>query len=72
MSSALLESPRRLFGESAGHPPPAGGRATLEERLQVTWRALDADGAADCPVCRSRMRLRDGAGECVSCRSRLS
>jgi hypothetical protein len=72
MTTALLESPTRMFGESAGDPPPAGGRATLEERLRETWRALNAHGAAECPVCRSRMMFRDGSGECGSCGSRLT
>ena len=34
MTTALLDSPTRMFGESAGDPPPAGGGATLEERLR--------------------------------------
>jgi hypothetical protein len=72
MTTALLETPTRMLGESEGDPPPAGGRATLEERLRETWRALNALGAAKCPVCRSRMTLTDGSGECGSCGSRLS
>ena len=72
MTTALLESPTRMFGESAGGAPPAGGGAKLEERLRGRWRALNAHGAAECPVCGSRMTLRDGAGECGSCGSCLS
>ena len=72
MTTALLESPTRMFGESGGDPPPAGGRATLEERLRDAWRVMNADGAAECPVCRSRTIFRDGSGECGSCGSRLT
>jgi hypothetical protein len=72
MTTALLDSPTRAFGDSPGGPARAGGRATLEERLRETWRALNVEGAAGCPVCRSRMTLRDGAGECESCGSRLA
>jgi hypothetical protein len=72
MTAALLESPVRLFAETAAPVRPIGGRMTLEERLTGTWRALHAAGAAECPACRSRMTLRDGLGACRSCGTRLS
>jgi hypothetical protein len=72
MTPALLDAPVRLFGE-AGQPDAAtGGRVTLEERLGSTWRALQAQGVAECPVCRARMTRVEQAGECTSCGSRLS
>ncbi len=72
MSTALLDPPARLFGESPLAAARSGGRLTLEERLTGLWRAANADGAADCPLCGSAMVLRDAAAECGSCGSRLS
>jgi hypothetical protein len=72
MSTALLEPPARLFGESPLGATRSGGRITLEERLRATWRAAHAEGAADCPLCGSRMTLSDAAAECGSCGTRLS
>jgi hypothetical protein len=72
MSTALLEPPARLFGESPCRAAHSGGRMTLEERLRDTWRAVNAEGAADCPLCGSRMTVRDAAAECGSCGTRLS
>lgn len=72
MSTVVLEPPARLFGESQPLAAPSGGRITLEERLRATWRAANAEGAADCPLCGSRMTLRDAAAECGSCGTRLS
>jgi hypothetical protein len=70
MSIALLEPPARLFGESP--LSPARGRITLEEHLRATWRAANAEGTADCPMCGSGMTLSDAAAECGSCGTRLS
>jgi hypothetical protein len=72
MTAALLDSPVRLLTEARGPAPPSGGRMTLEERLTGTWRALHADGVAECPLCRSRMTLHQGSGACGSCGTRLS
>jgi hypothetical protein len=72
MSTALLERPARLVGKSPWEAPESGRRATLEERLQATWRAASTAGFADCPLCGSRMTLRDVAAECGSCGTRLS
>jgi ribosomal protein L37AE/L43A len=50
-----------------------GGRLTLEQRLDGVWEGLHAAGAADCPVCGSRMEGNgDGAGHCGGCGSTLS
>ena len=38
-----------------GHECSDGGRLTLEQRLDGVWEGLHAAGAADCPVCGSRM-----------------
>jgi hypothetical protein len=72
MSTAVLERPARLFGESPLEAAPSGGRTTLEERLSAVWRAASTQGVADCPLCGSRMTLRDAAAECGSCGTRLS
>jgi hypothetical protein len=72
MSTALLDPPARLFGESPRTDVRSGGRLTLEERLRATWHAANTEGAADCPLCGSRMTLRAEAAECGSCGSRLS
>ena len=72
MSTALLEPSARLFGESPWEAAASGRRVTLEERLRATWRAANAEGFADCPLCGSRMTLRDAAAECGSCGTRLS
>lgn len=72
MSTALLQPPARLFGESPRRAGSGGRPMTLEERLRATWRAVNAEGVADCPLCGSRMRLRGTDAECGSCGTRLS
>jgi hypothetical protein len=73
MTTALLESPLSLFGEARRSPAPAGGRGvTLEERLETAWRAVQADGLAECPVCRAAMRREGAAGTCTGCGSTLA
>jgi hypothetical protein len=44
---------------------------SLDERLQGAWRLLHAEGAAECPVCGSEMRLHVGVGECGGCGARM-
>jgi hypothetical protein len=72
MSTALLEPSVRLFGESPWEAAASGRRVTLEERLGATWRTANAEGFADCPLCRARMTLKDAAAECGSCGTRLT
>jgi hypothetical protein len=71
VSSALLESAAagRLFSVDAGRREPQDGPVTLEERLDAAWRTLQASGAAECPLCRGRLRGHDGG--CEGCGSRL-
>jgi hypothetical protein len=72
MSPALLESPPSLFAE-ARRSRPAGGRGmTLEERLDGAWRAVQAEGLAECPVCRAGMHAENGAARCSGCGSTLT
>jgi hypothetical protein len=72
VSTALLESPLSLFGQ-AHRSRPAGGRGlTLEERLEAAWRAVQAEGVAECPVCHERMHAGGGAARCAGCGSTLS
>lgn len=72
MTSALLESPLYLLAETRRARAAGGGGTTLEERLEGAWRAAQADGQAECPVCRSSMRFEDGAARCTGCGSTLS
>jgi hypothetical protein len=67
MSAALVEPPARLFAPSPWDAAASGRRVTLEERLSAIWRAANAEGSADCPLCGSRMTFRDAAAECGSC-----
>ena len=71
MTSALMDPPVRLFGEAAERVRSHGGGSTLEERLQGVWRSLQADGAAECPLCRARMTRATDGGECGACGTRL-
>jgi hypothetical protein len=71
MSPALLDAPVRLSAKSADPARVSGGRMTLEQRLDQTWRTLQAQGAAECPLCHSRMSNHGSAGECGGCGTRL-
>lgn len=48
-----------------------GGRVTLERRLDSVWEALHAVGAADCPMCGTRMSSAAGGGRCGGCGTRI-
>ena len=50
----------------------AGGRLTLEQRLDSVWEGLHAGGAPDCPVCRARLHPGGRLGHCGGCGSILS
>jgi hypothetical protein len=68
---SLLASPPSLFA-AARRSGPAGGRGvTLEERLERAWRAVQAEGRAECPVCRAGMRADSGVARCTGCGSTL-
>ena len=71
MTAGLLEAPSRVGAEASSTAPPGGGRMSLEERLRGAWRLLHAEGAAECPVCGSEMRLHAGVGECGGCGARM-
>ena len=73
--SAVLTRPRedrqatRL--ERVGCEAPdvrAGGRLTLEQRLDSVWEGLRAGGAGVCPVCQAGLGPSAGAAT-VRCRS---
>jgi hypothetical protein len=72
MSTALLESPLSLFGETRRPRPAGGGGVTLEERLEAAWRAVQTEGAAECPVCQAGMRRDGAAARCTGCGSTLA
>jgi hypothetical protein len=71
VTAGLLEAPSRALAGAFQPAPPGGGRTTLEERLQTAWRLLQAEGAANCPVCSGEMTLRAGVGACAGCGARL-
>ena len=72
MTTALLESPLSLFAGTRRPGPAGGGDMTLEERLEVAWRAVQTEGAAECPVCRAGMRREGAAARCTGCGSTLA
>jgi hypothetical protein len=72
MTTALLESPRSLFGEARRLRPTDGRGITLEELLEGTLRSAQAGGAAQCPVCHAGMHSEGGAARCSGCGSTLS
>jgi hypothetical protein len=72
VTAAVLDAPGRAFAEACSSAPRGGGRVTLEARLQRAWRRLYAEGAAECPVCGSEMKLRAGAGECGGCGAQMT
>ena len=74
VNPGLLELPRpaKSRREWAAGCEPAGRREpTLEDRLEEAWRAVQADGETECPVCRARMKLDQRSGRCGGCGSRL-
>ena len=52
----------------------AGGRLTLEQRLDSVWEGLHAGGAPACPVCHAPLRSPRGGATagCGGCGSILS
>jgi hypothetical protein len=67
MSTALMEAPTALFAAAAA----GGRRPTLEELLESRWRAVNAAGEADCPVCQARMHLDGEQARCGGCGTTL-
>ena len=57
MSTALLEPPVRLFGESEPSAARGGGRLTLEERLRAMWQHGERRGGRRL----SAVRVANGA-----------
>jgi tRNA(Ile2) C34 agmatinyltransferase TiaS len=72
MTTAMLESPRSLFGEAHRSGSATGAGTTLEELLERTLRSARTDGLADCPVCHARMEAQGEAARCSRCGSTLS
>ena len=73
--SGRLFSDRELGGGAVTRPRESrsgGGGLTLEQLLDGVWEGLHADGAAECPVCRTRMTAVSGGGSCGGCGSSLS
>jgi hypothetical protein len=50
---------------------PAGGRLTLEQRLDRVWDALLTVGSTACPVCAGRMERDPAGGSCAGCGGRI-
>ncbi|MBA3262717.1 MAG: hypothetical protein H0T69_09675 [Thermoleophilaceae bacterium] len=72
MSSALLDAPRALFAPAPQGGAAGGGRPTLEELLDGTWRTARSHAEAECPVCHAAMHLEDGLARCGGCGTTLS
>ncbi|MGH2715747.1 MAG: hypothetical protein ACRDM7_18020 [Thermoleophilaceae bacterium] len=72
MSTALMESPQSLLAGTSRNRPADGRGITLEELLESSWRAAQAEGLAECPVCHATMRAEDGAARCSGCGSTLT
>lgn len=53
-------------------PRSGGDRLTLEQHLERIWEGLLAAGAAECPICLSRMEASGQAAVCESCGTALS
>ena len=67
---AAPPAPRGLDASGAH----AGGRLTLEQRLDSVWEGLQAGGAPDCPVCRAELGPLGAAdaSRCGGCGSIVS
>jgi hypothetical protein len=77
VTGALLDRPETLFADGAERPcggglPVAGGRITLEERLNAVLHEARTNGSGECPVCRARMAYTRAGAECGGCGSCLS
>jgi hypothetical protein len=64
MSAAVLEAPTPLLTR--------GRRPTLEELLEGRWRAVHAEGEAECPVCEAPMKLEGEQARCGGCGTTLA
>jgi DnaJ-class molecular chaperone len=74
-AAALAERPRPVDATSRARQLDSrsgGGRLTLEQLLEGVWEGLQADGAAECPVCHGRMAPKASGGECGGCGSTLA
>ena len=72
--SATLVEPRLLHGPSAAREldrRSGGGRLTLEQLLDGVWEGLQADGAAECPLCSHRVTREGTVARCDGCGSTL-
>jgi hypothetical protein len=73
--SATLVEPRLLHASSAAtglDSRSGGGRLTLEQLLDSVWEGLQADGAAECPLCSHRITRQGGLSRCGGCGSDLT
>jgi hypothetical protein len=73
--SAVAERPRLLHASSAAtglESRSGGGRLTLERLLDSVWEGLQADGAAECPLCHARMSRSGAEAICGGCGSTLA
>jgi hypothetical protein len=72
VSAAVAERPRLLHASSAAtglESRSGGGRLTLEQLLDGVWEGLQADGAAECPLCSHRVTRKGAVARCGSCGS---
>ena len=75
-AEAVAPARERNSPERAGPGPAeaqAGGRLTLEQRLDSVWEGLRAGGASGCPVCHGQIGPAAGSAfHCGGCGSVLS
>ncbi len=60
-------SPGPATARGERDPRSGGDRLSLEAHLERIWEGLLAVGAADCPVCMSRMEAFGESAACGSC-----
>jgi hypothetical protein len=72
VSAAVLEAPATLFGPARTDEPAGGGRTTLAELLDDTWRAARSGADTECQMCHEQMHLEAGAARCGGCGTTLS
>ena len=82
MSAVITCPPDRSVGHTPAHRRAereladvhAGGRLTLEQRLDSVWEGLRAGGTGQCPVCAGELAgaWSAGAVRCGGCGSVLS
>jgi hypothetical protein len=72
VSAAVLEAPATLFAQAREAGPAGGGRTTLAELLDGTWRTARSGAETECPMCHAEMHLEADVARCRACGTTLS